>query len=189
VRERSYVEAARVRGRSLRIIFTHIAPSILPLSFVYAAIAIGWPSDRGERELLGFGDPDTVSWGYMLQDAFTSQALSRGAYIGSDAPGALHRAMSSPASSSAAATRRSSSKLRDYMAILAVDDLQVEYRTARGTVRAVRAASRCRGRRGRPRRRVGCGKTRWRAPSWASCRATPPSSAAPSASAAAIFCG
>jgi peptide/nickel transport system permease protein len=82
VRERSYVEAARVTGAGhLRIIFTHIAPSILPLSFVYAAIAIGWAIlTEASVSFLGFGDPNTVSWGYMLQDAFTSQALSRGAY-------------------------------------------------------------------------------------------------------------
>src|SRR6185437_9611296 len=40
---RAYVEAARVTGASqVRILFVHIAPNILPLSFVYAAIAIGW---------------------------------------------------------------------------------------------------------------------------------------------------
>src|ERR1044072_2571436 len=43
LRERAYVEAARVTGASAwRILFVHIAPNILPLSFVYAAIAIGW---------------------------------------------------------------------------------------------------------------------------------------------------
>src|SRR5229473_1278728 len=43
LRERAYVEAARVTGASpWRILFVHIAPNILPLSFVYAAIAIGW---------------------------------------------------------------------------------------------------------------------------------------------------
>src|SRR5229473_1076996 len=43
LRERAYVEAARVTGASSwRILFVHIAPNILPLSFVYAAIAIGW---------------------------------------------------------------------------------------------------------------------------------------------------
>ena len=29
---------------------------------------------------LGFGDPARISWGYMLQDAYISQALSGGAY-------------------------------------------------------------------------------------------------------------
>ncbi len=39
VRERTYIEAARVTGaRPWRILFIHVAPNILPLSFVYGAI-------------------------------------------------------------------------------------------------------------------------------------------------------
>lgn len=82
VRERSYVDAARVTGASnARILFVHVAPNILPLSFLYGSIAIGWAIlTEASVSFLGFGDPQTVSWGYMLQDAFTSQALSRGSY-------------------------------------------------------------------------------------------------------------
>ncbi|MBV8167748.1 MAG: ABC transporter permease [Alphaproteobacteria bacterium] len=82
VRERTYIEAARVTGaRPWRILFVHVAPNILPLSFVYAAIAIGWAiiTEAG-ISFLGFGDSTSVSWGSMLQDAFSSQALSRGQY-------------------------------------------------------------------------------------------------------------
>jgi peptide/nickel transport system permease protein len=89
LRERAYVEAARVTGASSwRILFVHIAPNILPLSFVYAAIAIGWAIiTEASVSFLGFGDPDNVSWGMMLQDAFTSQALSRGQYAWFVPPG------------------------------------------------------------------------------------------------------
>jgi peptide/nickel transport system permease protein len=82
VRERAYVEAARVTGASnARILFVHVAPNILPLSFLYGSIAIGWAIlTEASVSFLGFGDPKTVSWGFMLQDAFTSQALSRGSY-------------------------------------------------------------------------------------------------------------
>ena len=39
----AYVEAARVSGAShLRILFTHIAPNVLPISFLYGSIVIGW---------------------------------------------------------------------------------------------------------------------------------------------------
>ena len=60
LRERAYVEAARVTGASQwRILFVHIAPNILPLSFVYAAIAIGWAIiTEASVNFLGFGDPD-----------------------------------------------------------------------------------------------------------------------------------
>jgi peptide/nickel transport system permease protein len=89
LRERAYVEAARVTGASSwRILFVHIAPNVLPLSFVYAAIAIGWAIvTEASVSFLGFGDSTSVSWGYMLQDAFSSQALSRGQYAWFVPPG------------------------------------------------------------------------------------------------------
>jgi peptide/nickel transport system permease protein len=89
LRERAYVEAARVTGASQwRIMFVHIAPNILPLGFVYAAIAIGWAIiTEASVNFLGFGDPTSVSWGMMLQDAFSSQALSRGQYAWFVPPG------------------------------------------------------------------------------------------------------
>lgn len=89
LRERAYVEAARVTGASpWRILFVHIAPNILPLGFVYAAIAIGWAIiTEASVNFLGFGDPTSVSWGMMLQDAFASQALSRGQYAWFVPPG------------------------------------------------------------------------------------------------------
>ncbi len=89
VRERAYVEAARVTGAGNgRILFVHVAPNILPLSFLYGSIAIGWAIlTEASVSFLGFGDPDVVSWGYMLQDAFVSQALSRGSYYWFVPPG------------------------------------------------------------------------------------------------------
>jgi peptide/nickel transport system permease protein len=69
LKERPFVEAARVAGAShLRIIFRHIMPNVLPLSFLYmtfrvtSAIII-----EAALAFLGFGDPGTVSWGMMLQ--------------------------------------------------------------------------------------------------------------------------
>lgn len=89
IRERYFVEAARVSGASdLRIIFIYIAPNILPLSFLYGALAMGW-SILGEAAIsfLGFGDPKMISWGYMLQDSFASQALLRGVFYWFIPPG------------------------------------------------------------------------------------------------------
>ena len=82
LRSRGYVEAARVVGSSdLKIILRHIAPNILPLSFLYGSIAIGWAIlTEASISFLGFGDPNQISWGFMLQDAFASQALARPAY-------------------------------------------------------------------------------------------------------------
>jgi len=69
LKQRPFIEAARVAGAShFRIIFVHIMPNVLPLSFLYmtfrvtSAIII-----EAALAFLGFGDPSTVSWGMMLQ--------------------------------------------------------------------------------------------------------------------------
>ena len=91
LRNRAYVEAARVLGSSdFKIILRHIAPNVLPLSFLYGSIAIGWAIlTEASISFLGFGDPESISWGFMLQDAFASQALSKGAYYWFVPPGFL----------------------------------------------------------------------------------------------------
>lgn len=82
LRERAYIEAARSTGSShLSILFRHIAPSILPLALLFGSIAIGWAIlTEASVSFLGFGDPNATTWGFMLQDAYVSQALSRGLY-------------------------------------------------------------------------------------------------------------
>jgi peptide/nickel transport system permease protein len=82
LRERAYIEAARTAGSShLRILFHHIAPNVLPLALLFGSIAIGWAIlTEASVSFLGFADPDTTTWGFMLQDAYVSQALSRGLY-------------------------------------------------------------------------------------------------------------
>lgn len=82
IREKAFIEAARVAGASdWRIIFVHIAPNILPLAFLYGSLATGWAIlTEASISFLGFGDPNLVSWGYMLQDAYLSQALARSAW-------------------------------------------------------------------------------------------------------------
>jgi peptide/nickel transport system permease protein len=89
VRERAFVEAALLTGAShARIMFVHVAPNILPLSFLYGSIAVGWAIlTEASIAFLGFGPSDRVSWGYMLQDAYASQALSRGDYAWFVPPG------------------------------------------------------------------------------------------------------
>jgi len=89
LRERAFVEAARVSGASdWRIIFIYIAPNILPLSFLYGSLAMGWAIlTEASISFLGFGDPDVISWGFMLQDAYLSQAMVRGAYYWIIPPG------------------------------------------------------------------------------------------------------
>lgn len=82
LRERAWVEAARVTGCSTpRIMFVHILPQVLPLAALYGSVAIGWAIlAEASASFLGFGDPETVSWGVMLQEAYANQALGRGAW-------------------------------------------------------------------------------------------------------------
>ena len=89
IKEQAFVSAARVSGAGgLRIIFLHIAPSILPLSFLYGTLAIGWAIlTEAAVSFLGFSDPETISWGFMLQDAFNSLALTRRAFYWIIPPG------------------------------------------------------------------------------------------------------
>jgi peptide/nickel transport system permease protein len=87
--QRQFVEAARVTGASeWRIIFVHVAPNVLPLSFLYGSIAVGWAIlTQASVSFLGFGDSNVISWGTMLQDAYASQALDRGQYAWFVPPG------------------------------------------------------------------------------------------------------
>ena len=77
VRERPYVEAARAAGASdFRIMTVHILPNVIPLSALYAAIAVGYSIvAQASIAFLGFGDSSVPSWGVMLQRAFVTQSF------------------------------------------------------------------------------------------------------------------
>ena len=69
LKERPFIEAAKVTGAShLRIIFRHIMPNVLPLSFLFMTFRVTSAIiTEAALAFLGFGDPGTVSWGMMLQ--------------------------------------------------------------------------------------------------------------------------
>lgn len=79
---RPYIEAARVAGAShIRVLWRHILPNVLPLSFLYmtfgvtSAILI-----EAALSFLGFGDPATISWGMMLQWVWKTGNMFRAPY-------------------------------------------------------------------------------------------------------------
>lgn len=80
IKNLQYVEAAKLMGQSdVRIIFRHIIPQLLPLTF--ASIAIAVPSAiLGEAALsfLGLGDASIPTWGQILHDANSAGAAVRG---------------------------------------------------------------------------------------------------------------
>jgi len=80
IKSLQYIEAAKLMGQSdAKIIFKHIIPQLLPLTF--ASIAIAVPAAiLGEAALsfLGLGDPSIPTWGKILHDAYAAGAMSRG---------------------------------------------------------------------------------------------------------------
>lgn len=69
LKQRPFIEASKVSGAShFRIIFRHIMPNVLPLSFLYMTFRVTSAiTIEASLAFLGFGDPGTVSWGMMLQ--------------------------------------------------------------------------------------------------------------------------
>lgn len=69
IKERAFVDAAIVSGASeSRLIFRHIGPNVLPFTFLYMTFNIsGAIVTEAILAFLGFGDPNNITWGMMLQ--------------------------------------------------------------------------------------------------------------------------
>jgi len=82
LRERSFVERARALGASdTHIIRTHVLPNTLPLIFANTVLIIAVAIlSEAALSFLGLGDPTRISWGTMLENAFSSGAPSAGAW-------------------------------------------------------------------------------------------------------------
>ena len=127
-----------------RIMFVHVLPQVLPLAALYGSVAIGWAIlAEAAASFLGFGDPDSISWGVMLQDAYANQALGRGAWNWFTPPGlaivlmVLAGFLISRGSEKLLFPKLARASDRRRMTLLSVRDLQVHYTTSAGTVRAV----------------------------------------------------
>jgi len=80
VKERGYVERASALGATRRkIVGKHVLPNLLPviLANTVLMIALAILSDT-TLAILGLGDPNTVSWGSMLDEAFSYGAITSG---------------------------------------------------------------------------------------------------------------
>lgn len=75
--QRPYVKSARAAGASdKRIMAVHIVPNLLPLAITEGTIAAGLAVIlEASISFLGYGAQGTVSWGSMLQLAFSSGAI------------------------------------------------------------------------------------------------------------------
>lgn len=89
LRTRDYVTAAKFSGDSTaRIIFFEIAPNMTSLIVVgFMGSALGAIGAEAGLSFLGLGDPQTVSWGTMLNQASAGGALLTGQWAWLVAPG------------------------------------------------------------------------------------------------------
>jgi peptide/nickel transport system permease protein len=89
VRERKFVQRARAIGAgNLYIIRRHIFPLVFPLMMVNAVLVISSIIlYEATLAFLGLGDPTRLSWGQMLQFAFSRGAMSAGAWWALVPPG------------------------------------------------------------------------------------------------------
>ena len=82
VKERPYLERARVLGAGRWHQMTrHVLPNVMPMVFANTTltVAIAILSET-TLSFLGLGDPTRVSWGSMLEDAFSVGAMTTGAW-------------------------------------------------------------------------------------------------------------
>ncbi len=82
IKERRFVLRAKAIGSgNMHIIFRHILPFVLPLVVANTVLVISLSIlEESTLSFLGLSDPTTISWGQMLNMAFTSGGISAGAW-------------------------------------------------------------------------------------------------------------
>lgn len=82
VRERMFVTRARAIGAGdLHIVWRHVMPQILPLMLATMVLSVSLAIlAESSLAFIGLGDPTVISWGQMLNFAFSRGAVSAGAW-------------------------------------------------------------------------------------------------------------
>lgn len=80
VKERPYVERARALGAgNWHLVTRHILPNVFPVIFANTVLTVALSIlSETTLSLLGLGDPNTVSWGTIIEESFTAGALTAG---------------------------------------------------------------------------------------------------------------
>ena len=89
VKERKFVFRARALGAGdFHILRRHIVPQVLPLMVANTVLVISLAIlSESTLAFIGLGDPTVISWGQMLNFAFTRGAVSAGAWWALIPPG------------------------------------------------------------------------------------------------------
>jgi peptide/nickel transport system permease protein len=80
VKERTYVERSRALGSGdWHMITRHILPNVFPVLFSNLILTVSLSIlSETTLSILGLGDPNSVSWGVMIGEAFDEGALTAG---------------------------------------------------------------------------------------------------------------
>jgi peptide/nickel transport system permease protein len=80
LRERPYVERSRALGAGhWHVVTRHILPNVMPVLFANAVLTVALVIlSETTLSILGLGDPNTVSWGQIIEEAFSAGALTAG---------------------------------------------------------------------------------------------------------------
>ena len=89
VRERVYVQRTRALGAgNTRLITRHVLPQVMPLLIANTVLLIAYAIFAETFiTFLGLGDPSVVSWGRLIENAFTDDAILNNAWWAIIPPG------------------------------------------------------------------------------------------------------
>ena len=89
VRERVYVQRARALGaRNSRLVVRHVLPQVTPLLIANTVLLIAYAIFAETFiTFLGLGDPSAISWGRLIGNAFTDDAIINEAWWAIIPPG------------------------------------------------------------------------------------------------------
>jgi peptide/nickel transport system permease protein len=89
IRERVYVQRARALGAgNARLIFRHVLPQVTPLLIANTVLLIAYAIFAETFiTFLGLGDPSLISWGRLIENAFTDDAIINEAWWAIVPPG------------------------------------------------------------------------------------------------------
>jgi peptide/nickel transport system permease protein len=82
VRERTYVQRARALGAgNSRLMLRHVLPQVTPLLIANTVLLIAYAIFAETFiTFLGLGDPSLISWGRLIENAFTDDAIINNAW-------------------------------------------------------------------------------------------------------------
>jgi peptide/nickel transport system permease protein len=82
LKEAPYIEAARAYGASnMRIIFRYLIPRVIPTLIPAFVTAVpDFVFLETTLSILGISDPNAITWGRLLHEAYTNDALYKGHY-------------------------------------------------------------------------------------------------------------